>query len=158
MKRESPYDGKSVRWSLSVLLFVFSCLLFCIVSCSRQQPVYQEPFVRGTDIAIDVSTLGYEKPVFFTYHYRGKKINFFIFKTGDRVLSFLDACASCYTSRLGYRAEDGFITCRRCDVRYALSDIEKGFGSCSPIRLEGRLEAGKYLIPVSLLEKAVDKF
>jgi uncharacterized membrane protein len=81
-----------------------------------------------------------------------------VLKINDKVLSFLDSCTSCYPSKRGYWVDDGHVTCRTCDVRFSLSDIEKGFGSCSPISVEGHLQDGKYLIPVSFLEEAVDKF
>ncbi len=96
--------------------------------------------------------------MFFTYHYHGKNINFFVLKTGDKVLSFLDACMSCYPSKRGYRVDGGHLVCRKCGVTYSLSDVEKGFGGCYPIRIEGRLQDGQYRIPVSLLGQAIDKF
>jgi uncharacterized membrane protein len=109
-------------------------------------------------VVIDTKTLGNEKPVFFTSHYHGKKINFFVFRTGEKVLSFLDACASCYSSKLGYHSENGSVICRKCDLRYSLSNIEQGFGNCFPIAIEGYLRDGEYRIPVSRLQEAADKF
>jgi uncharacterized membrane protein len=150
-------SGEPGRWSLVILLVVFSCFILCLASCSRQ-PVYPGPSVREADVVIDTGTLGNEKPVFFTFPYHGRKINFFVFRTGEKVLSFLDACASCYSSKLGYRAGDGSVTCRKCDLRYSLSNIEKGFGNCFPIAIEGYLKGREYRIPVSRLQEAQDKF
>ncbi len=137
------------------LLVLFGCLF--IAACSAQ-PAYREAPRSGPDIAVELKTLVPDVPAFFTYHYRGKKINFFVMKVDGRVLSFFDACARCYPARRGYRYEEGSIICRECNVRYSVSQIEKGIGSCFPIRVEGSLRDGKYLIPVSVLEGMADKF
>ena len=136
-----------------VVLFVFLSLGAC-----ARQPSYPEPPRLGNDVAVDSETLKPEIPVFFTYHYRGKKINFFVINTGGRVLSFLDACARCYPEKRGYRFDSGHLICRECNVTYSVSDIEKGVGSCFPIRITGNLQDGKYLIPLSTLEGMAAKF
>jgi len=135
------------------LSFIFSFLPAC-----SGQPAYPEPTKIGRYALVDVSRLPSETPEFFTYHYGGKKINFFVVKSKDRVLSFLDACVRCYTEKRGYRYEGGYVICRACNMRYPVSEIEKGFGSCYPIKLAGHVQNGKYYIPLSLLEGQVDKF
>jgi len=137
-------------------LFIFLFVISSLVACSKQ-PIYPEPSLQGSEVVIDAGDLRSGGPVFFTFHYHGNQINFFVLRVNEKVLSFLDACTSCYPSNRGYRIDNGYLTCRKCDVRYSLSDIEKGFGTCSPISLEGRLQGGKYLIPVSVLEKAINK-
>ena len=81
------------------------------------------------------------------------KIHFFAVKVGDRVTSFLDSCTKCYLQNKGFGFDSGSVICRACDERYPLSEIEKGFGSCYPIRLEGRMKDNRYLISVAELEK-----
>jgi hypothetical protein len=51
----------------------------------------------------------------------------------DRVLSFLDACLSCYPRKLGYKYTDGYVVCRACDTTYSVFKLEKGIGGCYPI-------------------------
>jgi uncharacterized membrane protein len=116
------------------------------------------PAIEGPNIVIDAGTLEPDIPKFYTYHYRNKNINFFVIKTGGKILSFLDACANCYPAKLGYRFDNGYIICKRCSVRYSVSEVERGFGSCFPIRIPDHLQEGKYLIPVSTLRGMVDKF
>jgi len=135
------------------LSFIFSCLPAC-----SGQPTYPEPSKIGRDAVVDMSRLPSEIPKFFTYHYGGKKINFFVVKTKDTVLSFLDACVRCYTEKRGYRYDDGYVICRACNMKYPVSEIEKGFGSCYPIKIAGHVQNGKYHIPLSLLEGQADKF
>jgi len=112
----------------------------------------------GQDVAVEVQTLSPDIPSFFTYYFRGRKINFFVVKVDDRVISFLDACSRCYPAKRGYHSDKDYIICRECGVRYSVSQIEQGIGSCFPIRIEGFLRDGKYLIPISVLEGMADKF
>jgi uncharacterized membrane protein len=110
------------------------------------------------EIVLDISAIPPEIPQFYTYRSRGKDVNFFVIRLQDRVLCFLDACLTCYPRKLGYRYEDGFVTCRACDTRYSIYKLEKGIGGCYPIRFEGRQEHGKYLIARATLDRQAGKF
>lgn len=146
-----------VRRQLLVLTsIVISALLLCS-SCSRQ-PTYPSAAQSGPNIVIDTTDLLPEVPKFYTYHFQGKNINYFILNIQGRVSSFLDACASCYSYKKGYRCDDGSIVCRYCDMKFSVYKLEKGLGSCFPIKIEGRMENGKYLIPVATLEAEAGKF
>jgi uncharacterized membrane protein len=138
-----------------ILLLFFS--LWILTACSRQ-PTYPPPPRQGADIIIDIAGLQPDAPKFYTYRYEGKKINFFVCKVRDNVVSFLDACASCYAQKRGYRYDEGKVTCRDCNMKFSMYQLEKGLGSCYPIKIEGRVEDGKYFIPVAILEGAADKF
>jgi len=138
-------------------LLAASLILFILSACSRQVS-YPSPARIGSDIVIDMSNLELDVPKFYTYRFQDKKVNFFVIKKEGRPISFLDACASCYPHKQGYRCEDDAVICRYCNVRYPLSKLEKGIGNCYPIKIEGRMENGKYVIPVGTLEKAADKF
>lgn len=134
---------------------IFAVLL--LASCSRQ-PAYEEPIVTDSGVVVDISTLRPGKPKFYTYRYLDKKISFFVIKTNGKAISFLDACMSCYHAKKGYAFEDGYFVCRACSVRVPMEDIEKGFGSCHPIQIEGSVKDNKYFIPLRLLQQAADKF
>lgn len=136
-------------------LLVVIC--FSFLSCSVQ-PSHPEAPRIGPQVGIEVKTFRSEVPEFFTYRYRGKNINFFVIKIADKILSFLDACASCYPAKKAYRFDDGRIIRRACNVGYSVNEIEKGIGSCVPIRISGNIRDSKYLIPVSELEGMADKF
>lgn len=135
---------------------IFLVVLF-LASCARQ-PVYSEPERIGPDVVINVSSLKPTVPEFFTYSYRGRNINFFVINIDGKILSFFDACERCYPKKLGYRLDNGSVVCRTCNIRLPLSEIEKGIGSCAPLKLEGRVKDEKYLIPVSNIEAKADKF
>lgn len=144
------------KFRIHAIVIAFFILLFLILS--YRQPVYPEPPHIGSDVVIEVGTLKHEIPQFFTYHYHDKNISFFVVKTGDKVLSFLDACSRCYRHKRGYRFDNGQFVCRKCDVEYSVQEIEKGVGSCYPIKVSGYLQDGRYIIPLSALEKMADKF
>jgi uncharacterized membrane protein len=133
-------------------------LLFLSVAACGRQPSYPEPQRIGNDVVVDIGTLSPDVPRFFTYHYAGKKINFFVIRVDQKTLGFLDACARCYPAKKGYRFEQGELVCRECSMRFPVQGIEQGVGSCVPIRIEGSVRDGRYTIPVSLLEKAAGKF
>ena len=140
----------------AVLLF-FTSLFLLFTACSRQ-PVYPPPAVSGRDAVVDASALTQEVPQFYTYRYQGKNISYFVIKLNDTVVSFFDACASCYPHKLGYRCEDGAVVCRACGLKFSVSQLEKGIGGCYPIRIAGRTEKGKYLIPLASLEAEAGRF
>jgi uncharacterized membrane protein len=142
----------------SFLPVIISAILLIMSSSCSEQPGYPAPVQAGEDLAIDVISLKPEIPVFYTYRYKNRLISFFVLKSGDKVLSFLDACATCYIHKRGYEYKDNVVTCRYCGTQYPIPKLEKGLGGCYPIRIEGRMENGKYLIPVARLEAAVDKF
>jgi len=130
---------------------------FLILSCSKPHS-YPAPQRIGADIVIETSSLELDVPKFYTYRFQGKYVNFFVIKMPDATLSFLDACASCYPHKQGFRCEGNEVICRYCDTRYPIGKLEKGLGNCYPIRIEGRMENGKYLIPAAMLESSADKF
>jgi uncharacterized membrane protein len=145
----------AITWITIVLSLSF--VLVLLASCSRQ-PSFPPPRQIGPDVIIEVNELQPEYPKFYTYRYQDKSINFFVLKIQDRVLAFLDACMTCYPHKKGYRCEDGAVTCRYCNMKFSLYKLQKGLGGCYPIKIEGRIEDGNYLIPVATLEKAADKF
>lgn len=133
------------------------CFCLMLSSCSGR-PEYPEPVLKGSNVAIDADDLGSGVPVFYTHRSGGKNINFFVVKIDKKVLSFLDACMTCYHRKRGYSHEKGRLVCRACGMEYNVSKIENGLGGCFPIKIEGRLKGRDYLIPVSTLDAAADKF
>jgi uncharacterized membrane protein len=109
-------------------------------------------------VVVDVTALKLDVPQFFTYQYQGKKISFFVIKIDDTILSFLDACVTCYPHKQGYRYEDGVVVCRACNQRFSVFTLEKGIGGCYPIKIAGRMKDGKYLIPVATIEAGTKWF
>jgi uncharacterized membrane protein len=141
-------------------LFAIWCLLGVLASlgaCSKQTRYPAAP-IEGDSVVIQLAPIPPEVPQFYSYRSQGKEIHFFIIRMHNRVLSFLDACLSCYPRKLGYASKDGSVVCRACDTTYSIYTLEKGLGGCFPIKIEGKQEDGKYVIARSALDRHAGKF
>jgi len=154
-----PTPVAHADFAIGFVMITFLCIMVLSLcsSCNRQ-PRYPAPPLIGPDVAVNISYLQDEVPLFFTYEYQGHPVSFFIVKINGRISSFLDACVSCYTRKQGYAFDNGRVTCRACGMKFALSQLEKGLGGCYPIKIDGKVVNGKYLIPVAALEASADKF
>lgn len=132
-------------------------MLTAVSSCTRQ-PLHPAPPQSEGNISIDVAALPLEIPQFYTYRSGDKKVNFFVIRMHDKVLSFLDACVSCYPHKRGYAHRDGRVICRKCNTDFSIYTLEKGVGGCYPIKLQGRTEGGMFLIPIAAVEAEAGKF
>ncbi|MFN3395379.1 MAG: Fe-S-containing protein [Thermodesulfovibrionales bacterium] len=149
-------DTGSRAFSYAVMIPLMVFVLF-LQSCTKQ-PLYQEPVIIDDMVIVNTSQLIEKRPVFFSYQYNKKMINFFVIKIEGKVSSYLDACAKCYPKKLGFGFDNGYIYCRACNVRHPVENIEKGFGSCYPIKIAGEEQQGKYFISLKTLQEKVDKF
>lgn len=140
------------------LATIICCLVLCLLAACARQPVYPPPALSDGNAVINESGLAPDVSKFFTYPIQGKHVSFFVIKMDEKVISFLDACASCYPHKRGYRSDDGAVTCRYCNMTFSIYKLEKGLGGCYPIRIAGRMEKGKYLIPLAVLQKAARQF
>ena len=75
--------------SSALLMIVFLASLSG-TACTRQ-PTYASPTIIGANAVIDTSSLKPATPLFFTYHYKGKPISFFVLQMDAGVQSYLDA-------------------------------------------------------------------
>lgn len=155
MNKNHPYIIKTRTYWTIILAGIF--VFICFASCSKQ-PDYPKAPVTGSEIIVDINTLKPDVPQFFTYNHKNKNLRFFVIKSNDKVLSFFDGCATCYKTKLGYRFENGHFICKKCNMKYSIPEMEKGFGGCFPVRIEGHIQGSKYIIPVPLIEKASGLF
>jgi uncharacterized membrane protein len=139
-------------------LFFLLLLAVAVFTACDSQPRYPAPARIGSDFVVEVASLQLETPSFFTYKYKGNNISFFVMRMKNGVQSYLDACASCYPHKRGYRYESGSVTCRFCNQYFSVNKLDKGLGGCYPIKIEGRTEKGKYLISLATLEAEAEKF
>jgi uncharacterized membrane protein len=135
-----------------MVFLLYFVTFFSFTGC-QSRPVYTEPASSGAEIVIGTEELKQGIPEFFTYRHRGVKISFFVIMIDGALHSFLDACESCYSEKKGYRLDGDRIVCRKCNTGYPVSEIDKGIGSCIPIRVRGRTEGKNYVIPVSMLNE-----
>lgn len=139
---------------ISLILLVLS---IAFISCSRK-PAHERPLVKENTVVVNTGELKPGIPRFFTWKHDHKNINFFLLKVDGNTSAYLDACVSCYSARLGYRFEDGYLVCNYCKMRYSVPEIGKGLGNCFPIKLEAKEEEGKLKLPLSELEKHASRF
>ncbi len=142
---------------IPVLGIACSLATFMATGCT-QKPRYPAPAVAGAHVAMALGDLPIDAPVFYSHPVGRKHVDFFVIRHEKAVLSFLDACVNCYRNKMGYAYHNGFVICRACDTKYSIYKLDKGLGGCYPIQIDGRIENNKYLIPLALLESAVDKF
>ncbi|MFO0752871.1 MAG: Fe-S-containing protein [Thermodesulfovibrionales bacterium] len=138
--------------------FICSLLLLALLASCSGQAAHPSAPTAGSDVIIDAASLAPDTPRFFTYRFQGKNINFFVVRYEGKVLSFLDACVTCYRSKQGYRVREGGLVCRDCGKAYTLPEVETGLGGCFPIKIKGILKEGKYHIPRAALEQAAAVF
>ncbi len=137
-----------------VVLALLAVILF---SCDRAPRYPQAPY-NGFEVVIPADTLAELTPRFYSITIGGKSIQFFVMRKDGEVFSFFDACKECYSKKLGFQVDDGYIMCRSCNVRYPIDAFMRGIGNCYPIRLEGRTENGQYRIAREALEKGAVYF
>lgn len=150
-------NGFWLRCCERSLFVLSSMILVWLISCTGKSG-YPEPQVKNGEVVIDVRSLEPETPEFYSYHHKGKKINFFLIKTNDIIYSFFDACKTCYPKKLGFRHDRGRIICKSCNEGYPLSIITTGVGGCYPIMLGGQMKDGEYHIPLAALQAMRNKF
>lgn len=116
-----------------------------MLACSKGH-VYQEAPFAGLKVTIDTTVLKEGIPVFYTFRYDGRNINYIILKTGNDIQSYFDACAECYPRKKGFRYENGSLVCNVCNVGHSIYTLKEGIGSCYPIKLKGILIGNIYEI------------
>ena len=117
-----------------------------LFSACRDRPWHSHVAVHEGRVAVDTAMLAEGTPVFFSTEVEGRKVDFFLVKTGGEIGSYLDACKKCYRHGKGYRAGSGYVECGYCSVKYPVSELSSGMGSCVPIHLGGRMEGGLWVI------------
>ncbi len=142
--KSSIYNFNMMK-CLNAITAVLGLLALFFCSCSKM-PVYPQAPSDNAGVRIALKELQEEKPVFYTFYDGKKRINYFVLKFDGSYQSYFDACAKCYHKKMGYMLTGSRVVCRACDVNYSLNDLKEGIGSCYPIKLEGRVDGGVYVI------------
>jgi uncharacterized membrane protein len=125
--------------------FVTSCLLVLLCSCGGKADYPPAPF-DGTSVRIRVAGLPEKEPRFYSLSLDGKRIDFLVIKIDGEIGAYFDACLECYRQKLGFRYEEGRMTCKACGVKLPLDILKTGFGGCFPIHLRGTLSNDMFVI------------
>jgi len=143
---------------MSGLRILAAGLLFLVALGCDRRLTYPEPAQTADEVIVDIALLKTDIPQFYTYREEGGAVNFFVVKTGGKVASFLDACEKCFTKKMGYKSSHFAVVCRACNERYPVDSLEKGFGSCVPIKLKSEIRNGKLHISRKRLHKMIGKY
>lgn len=139
----------------------FAVLLVTVLAgCPRGEPKYPELRAEGGEVAVDVASLGSGSGRFLTYRAgAGTLVDFLVYlDSSGAPHAVLDACRTCYRWRKGYRLRPGEVVCVKCDMVFKLDDLERGTGSCVPVRVKAELRGGTLVIPASELEAGARYF
>jgi uncharacterized membrane protein len=138
--------------SMQKLLIALIACLFMFSACGQKEKG-EIVVPSGDSVVIDARDIAPGEAKFFRYDFRGREIRFIAGRTeaGSFVTKF-DACATCYVSKKGYRAEPGCVVCNDCGSRFKLDEMEKGLGNCVPINLPHRALGDKITISLADLQ------
>lgn len=97
---------------------------------------------RDGTVRIEVGDLAPNAVRFYRFLNAGnQEVKFFIGRdTGGHIQVAFDANEVCYKLQRGYTANDGWMTCNKCDKSFELTGINAGGGGCKPVPLVHRVE------------------
>ena len=103
---------------------------------------------RSGVVRIDLSEIGSSDVKFFRFLNAGnQEVKFFVARDSEGVVQVaFDANEICYKLKRGYRAEDGWVTCNKCDKAFRLEEVNEGGGGCKPVPLEHRIEGNMLIL------------
>jgi uncharacterized membrane protein len=101
---------------------------------SRQAFTRVSPDRQGR-VEIDTSDLAAGQVRFFRFLNAGnQEVKFFVGRDGDGTLQVAyDASEVCYKFNRGFRVEDGWVVCNKCDKAFKLAEVNEGRGGCAPV-------------------------
>lgn len=136
----------SIALPAGLLLFPLGTHAFFGPWGGKFQPVQAE---NGL-VRIPVKTINDGKAHYFTFQVEGKKINFFVLKSGDGIIrAAFDACDVCFTEKKGYSQAGDYMICTNCGQRFHSSKINVLEGGCNPAPLRRTTNGGDLVIAVA---------
>lgn len=128
--------------------------------CSGDAARYPEVRARDGAVAVELAGIGAASGRFLSFRSGGGKVvDFLVYRDGSGAPhAVLDACRTCYRWRKGYLLSRGEVVCVKCDMVFRLDDLEKGTGSCVPIRLETQRRGETLIVPAAALEAGARYF
>jgi len=140
-----------------LLIFLVASIL-ALHGCSKSTPT-KLVSSQGDVVSIDAAGIENGGLKFFSYNVGAKSVRFFVVRTeGGELKAALDACATCYTNKMGYHADAGCVVCGYCGNRFDFDKMDKGVGGCYPIMLKSRVDGGRVVLDKKELEDAVKWF
>lgn len=103
---------------------------------------------RAGEVTIDVGDLQKEEVRFFRFLNAGnQEVRFFVARDrAGTVHSAFDANEICYKMKRGYRHEDGWMVCNKCDKAFRVTSVNEGGGGCSPVPVPHHLDSERLVL------------
>lgn len=105
------------------------------------------PDVQG-NVAIDVSDLAPDQVRFYRFlNPSNQEVRFFVGRDhgGDLQVAF-DANQICYKTQRGFKFQDGWMVCNKCDKSFELARVNSGGLGCSPVPVAHRVVGDRLLL------------
>lgn len=99
-------------------------------------------------VTIDVSDLANGTVRFFRFlNYGNQEVLFFVGRDqhGTVQVAF-DANEICYKLKRGYRHQEEWVVCNKCDKAFRLAEVNDGDGGCKPVPLPHRLRGDQLIL------------
>jgi uncharacterized membrane protein len=99
-------------------------------------------------VRVGVTELEVGEVRFFRFLNAGnQEVRFFAGRDqGGKVQVAYDANEACYKAKRGYRHEDDWVVCNKCDKAFRVAEVNAGGGGCKPIPLAFRVDDGHLVL------------
>lgn len=105
------------------------------------------PDASGT-VRLDVGDLAEQEVRFYRFLNPGnQEVKFLVGRDANGTVQVaFDANEECFKLKRGYRAENGWLTCNKCEKAFRLEDTNAGGGGCKPVPLAHRLDGDQLVL------------
>lgn len=145
MKRFRPLHAAALVVLASLIIFGADYLLRG--GGARADYVRVSPERDGA-VHLDVGDLGNSQARFYRFLNSGnQEVFFFVGRDeGGTLQVAFDANELCAKLKRGYRHEEDWLVCNKCDKSFRLAEVNAGGGGCKPIPLEHRLQGSELIL------------
>ncbi len=99
-------------------------------------------------VILDVADLSSGEMRFYRFLNTGnQEVKFFVGRDLENTIqAAFDANQICYKTKRGYRHEDGWVTCNKCDKSFRVASVNDGGGGCKPVPLAHKVDGDRVVL------------
>jgi uncharacterized membrane protein len=146
------------RFRVRVAPALLAALL--LAACRSSVPDYPVLQAEADAVFVPLTRIVPGSGRFFSYRPAGGgRTDFLVYResTGEP-RAVLNACREFYRWKQGYALEGDRVVCRKCGMAFRFDVLAQGTGSCMPVPLSTRVEAGRLRVPVEELDAGARYF